>query len=758
MIRYLLVFFCFTFVTIEMVAGKTFTVRHYDRNDGLSEHVYALRQDKWGVIWISTYGGLYSFDGQQFAAHKNLNVSPPVAGYHWRPNSSLENEVVAEAKNIFDDKDRILCSLSDRNGILWIGTTSGLWKVTKNRNPFHHIEFNEEVLCLFRSSKGELWMSTREGTVCILDQELTPVRYLNNKGEWSKEKTFFGMVVMNMMETSDGGLLLSARRDGLVRLQPSSSSMSIIRIQGNSEREGGLRTLRNVYATCIDIHGRVWTASLQSGLGMITQLSPSMPHEIINFNTLLTWEKRDSISNRFRCFLPVYADDWLIGSDNGLYYVKPSTWRSNKTGLIKILPWQTTNNSENTPAILTILSEHDGKIIAGTSGQGLMVYDHQTEIANLRVSRVLTKERDNLPSDVIYALAEDSKNKVWGFCDTGVFFITKDYANKLSDGRPKCSVANISNNHSFALPDLTIGNALQLKDGRILKGTKKGLLWFNADSIGTSQAKFPIFMEASYRKEKSDTAFAIKDTLLLPNGVRNFSLYCSLLDYNRMSDVVYAYRIENSDTVWTYTSNPVMEFDKLPSGYSEIVVRATNGDGVWSGSERHFTVYVEHTIPWFALYCAAFVILVAIIIFTYQRKLEKKKTEAGLPNVLKPILEDIPTQDAVDEQFKNDVIAQIKRHLDDSLFSPDALAQEMGLSRSMFLSKVKKGFGTVPVDVINRVRIHAATELLTNTELTISEIAYRVGFNDPKYFSRVYKKNAGVSPSEIRKKEKKEKN
>ena len=76
----------------------------------------------------------------------------------------------------------------------------------------------------------------------------------------------------------------------------------------------------------------------------------------------------------------------------------------------------------------------------------------------------------------------------------------------------------------------------------------------------------------------------------------------------------------------------------------------------------------------------------------------------------------------------------------------------MGMSKNMLTSKIKSVYGILPVELMNRVRVQAATELLTQTELTISEIAYRVGFNDPKYFSRVYKKMTDISPTEARSK------
>lgn len=143
-------------------------------------------------------------------------------------------------------------------------------------------------------------------------------------------------------------------------------------------------------------------------------------------------------------------------------------------------------------------------------------------------------------------------------------------------------------------------------------------------------------------------------------------------------------------------------------------------------------------------------LLLGAVMYLLGQKTARQKDSDIIPNTLKPILDKLPTKDALDEEFRNEIQEQIKKHLDNSEYGPDQLAKDMGMSKNALLAKVKSVYNTVPVDIISRVRIQAATELLTQTELTISEIAYRVGFNDPKYFSRVYKKMTGISPTEAR--------
>lgn len=77
-------------------------------------------------------------------------------------------------------------------------------------------------------------------------------------------------------------------------------------------------------------------------------------------------------------------------------------------------------------------------------------------------------------------------------------------------------------------------------------------------------------------------------------------------------------------------------------------------------------------------------------------------------------------------------------------------AEASGVSESNFYLYFKAWANKSPVDYRNEIRINAARSMLTNSDLSISEIAARTGFDDPYYFSRVFKKLTGVSPRAFR--------
>ena len=103
----------------------------------------------------------------------------------------------------------------------------------------------------------------------------------------------------------------------------------------------------------------------------------------------------------------------------------------------------------------------------------------------------------------------------------------------------------------------------------------------------------------------------------------------------------------------------------------------------------------------------------------------------------------------------NDVTTEkIMKFITDHIADPDLkiddIAQAIGMSRSVLYGKIKNAIGMTPVDFVRHIRIMRATEMLQQTDETLASIAYAVGFSDPKYFSKVFKKEMGVIPSEYR--------
>ncbi len=106
-----------------------------------------------------------------------------------------------------------------------------------------------------------------------------------------------------------------------------------------------------------------------------------------------------------------------------------------------------------------------------------------------------------------------------------------------------------------------------------------------------------------------------------------------------------------------------------------------------------------------------------------------------------------PIEDAFISRFKKIV----EERLSDSNLSVEDLAADMGLSRVQLYRKVKALTGSSPVDLLRKARLAQAQKLLQETTLSVSEIAYQVGFASPSYFTKCYKDEFGTVPGEARK-------
>ena len=106
------------------------------------------------------------------------------------------------------------------------------------------------------------------------------------------------------------------------------------------------------------------------------------------------------------------------------------------------------------------------------------------------------------------------------------------------------------------------------------------------------------------------------------------------------------------------------------------------------------------------------------------------------------------TVPSIDEAFLEKALAVVEAHMGDSTFGVDVLADEMGLSPRQLQRRLRALTGQAPADFIRHLRLQRAAHLLEQRAGTVAEIAYRVGFNKPAYFSELFRKTFGTSPSE----------
>ena len=152
----------------------------------------------------------------------------------------------------------------------------------------------------------------------------------------------------------------------------------------------------------------------------------------------------------------------------------------------------------------------------------------------------------------------------------------------------------------------------------------------------------------------------------------------------------------------------------------------------------------------------------AVIETLYKRAFEAAMEEAayaqqmmaGLVNHLIGIMYSLERNIELNKnQQQVDMVSKARLRIRESLESDvtiQTIAEELGVSYSNFRKLFKEYTGLSPATYQQELRLLRAKELLTTTELSITEIAYRLNFESPDYFSAKFKAKMGFKPSEIK--------
>ena len=128
------------------------------------------------------------------------------------------------------------------------------------------------------------------------------------------------------------------------------------------------------------------------------------------------------------------------------------------------------------------------------------------------------------------------------------------------------------------------------------------------------------------------------------------------------------------------------------------------------------------------------------------------KSRQRLNQIFNPNSEDKVKIKSADDNFLSEVVQIIKENITNSEFSIDLISEKTGLSRSSLFRKLKGLTNMSPVDLVTRIKLNHASELLrTKADMRMSDVAYESGFNDPRYFSTLFKKTFGKTPKEYSK-------
>ena len=263
------------------------------------------------------------------------------------------------------------------------------------------------------------------------------------------------------------------------------------------------------------------------------------------------------------------------------------------------------------------------------------------------------------------------------------------------------------------------------------------------------------------------TTVIIDDSLLLmPQGCKSVeisaqtgsvTLRLSTQEHLDASKVSFAYMLRGLHKKWIYLpqGNNIVHMTGLEKGKYVLVVKATDVGGCWG---EPVECLVIHKLPqWWQTWWARLLFAAVIILLLYSlwllrnrivqlRTLMRKRKEIVVTEIeLHP--EDLESS-KIDVQFLQRAVQIIEQHLDDSDYSVEQFGNDMCMSRMNLYRKLQTITGQSPTEFMRDLRLKKAAQLLKSMpDAPVSEVAAKVGFATPSYFTKCFKQRFGILPT-----------
>ncbi len=369
----------------------------------------------------------------------------------------------------------------------------------------------------------------------------------------------------------------------------------------------------------------------------------------------------------------------------------------------------------------------------------------------------LCQRASGLANNCIRSLVMDADGHVWAGTSFGVSRITPTVVNlNADDGIPAISTMDRS--------------AILMDDGRLVFAAGGGLaVSFRPDEQIGEEKPLPVVITRMTVNGES----VIPASQSLSHKQNNLIFCFSTLNYATPSHDCYRFRLRGLENDWNLCNDGkgqgTANYKALPSGDYIFEVQASTASGEWGDvTTQAFVIRPPWWRTWWAKLIYALVVLMGLLGLT-NLYLKKKRARLIAENDARVnrlfelreearhqfaesanIDPDKITVNAEEEKLVSQMLKAIEAHIDDEQYNADLLARDVAMSRASLYKKLQTILGITPTDFIRNVRLKRAAQLLASTQLSINEIADRVGFITARNFSTQFKKMFGVLPSEYR--------
>lgn len=422
----------------------------------------------------------------------------------------------------------------------------------------------------------------------------------------------------------------------------------------------------------------------------------------------------------------------------------------------------------------------DGTMWLGSNGYGL--YKRVVSSDGKWTFEVLTTD-DGLANNAVKGIVEDEQGRLW---------ITTDNGMSVYNPRTR-TFNNYSQRDGLPCQRFYWNSAVKGADGTIYLGGLEGLTEIKGENTDIQYPNHLTFTRLSVDNQEVtaangdilDADISQASCIKLHESNKSFSISFSTLTYGGESQGHYSYRLKGFDDEWTVlvpTENSVRYTTLKPGKYT---FEVEYSDGIDAEKSMISMQVVVAPYFWKSWWFMVLMMLLAtvIAIWIYRLRIDKLRQQEA-EKLLQPIRKVLDESDNTEqlqsriqnildnherlqksyrrtvEADKQEVLRTKKSFMDratevmernymNSEFGIAELAEALGVSRTLLSKRLNAETGQSTGQFIRNYRLSVAKSMLLENQgnRNITEIAYRVGFNDPKYFTRCFTHRYGNSPS-----------
>ena len=767
--------------------GKLFKVRHIEgRGLCMSELLPGINMGEdnrataylrsGNDVWIGSLQGLYrvNISSGSYICYRHSEGDP----------RSIPNDEVS-GLCFSPEGDAVVGTLG---GICIYNSTDQAFDVYRSRpNEFGNTFLPGELVRSIATRGRQIWVGLEAEGLAVIQRK--PLQIVNLPHIESTTSLIPSTPVRAMFIDSRDVLWLAATEYGVCK-----------QVDGLTFREynssNSALADNSVTAFCEDGQGRIWTGSVTGRLNYFA--SPSS--DIIRVPDGSTSETAKRIDVILGLVYDSINDYIWISAHNGLYYydlgkstyniypVKTSScfgeclvsdklWVSGIEG-INVIDLKTLDYRiiAGFPSCLALVTDGD-TLWAGTYGRGLYRVDKclsdTPEIS-------IYSEEDGLADNPIHGLLVDGIN-LWITTENGLSHLDTQVG----------EITSFSTKDGLKSMAFCENSLAKDSNGTIYLGQKEGLSILRSGYVQNEYGNKPDVAITGYYSKETFHNLSLSDAIAKDEADLDFVLKFSDLSYSKNPDITYESRVLPRDKDWSpiFGNDTYVEFGHIPGGKYRIQIRAVDKKGnVLSQDEKTLQVRpVIYKRLWFRSLMLLLIFLIVCLIAVWyakavnrsrtllrkeverqtkilndqKKELERKTEELSEQNaLLQKQNEMIASHNTLvsrtvsnkDADFSARLLDAIQKKYKDPDLDVYALAEAMGMSRSLLNEKIQQALGQSIAQFIRTYRLNVAKEMIcngTNKDMNISEIAYEVGFNDPKYFTRCFTQEFNATPSDL---------